>query len=393
MLHRSERILDNIPVGSLGIIAVDGCEEMGNKVNDYLVKWRKEETRFQKDNLVFNGYEKPNYLINAKVPRFGSGEAKGIINESVRGKDLYLMVDVCNYSLTYSLSGNTNHMSPDDHFQNLKRVIAAVGGKARRLNVIMPFLYESRQHKRSGRESLDCALGLQELVRMGVDNIITFDAHDPRVQNAIPLNGFETIRPTYQFVKGLLKHVPDLQIDADHMMAISPDEGATGRAIYFANVLGLDMGMFYKRRDYTTIVDGRNPIVAHEYLGNSVEGKDVFIADDIISSGESMLDIAYALKERKARRVFCYATYGLFVNGLEKFDKANEDGYIDAVFSTNLTYRTDALLSREWFHEVDCSKYISYFIASLNHDVSIGNVIDPNAKIKALLERRNKENA
>ena len=291
MLHRSERILDNIPVGSLGIIAVDGCEEMGNKVNDYLVKWRKEETRFQKDNLVFNGYEKPNYLINAKVPRFGSGEAKGIINESVRGKDLYLMVDVCNYSLTYSLSGNTNHMSPDDHFQNLKRVIAAVGGKARRLNVIMPFLYESRQHKRSGRESLDCALGLQELVRMGVDNIITFDAHDPRVQNAIPLNGFETIRPTYQFVKGLLKHVPDLQIDADHMMAISPDEGATGRAIYFANVLGLDMGMFYKRRDYTTIVDGRNPIVAHEFLGSSVEGKDVIILDDMISSGDSILDV------------------------------------------------------------------------------------------------------
>ena len=370
MLHRSERILDNIPVGSLGIIAVDGCEEMGNKVNDYLVKWRKEETRFQKDNLVFNGYEKPNYLINAKVPRFGSGEAKGIINESVRGKDLYLMVDVCNYSLTYSLSGNTNHMSPDDHFQNLKRVIAAVGGKARRLNVIMPFLYESRQHKRSGRESLDCALGLQELVRMGVDNIITFDAHDPRVQNAIPLNGFETIRPTYQFVKGLLKHVPDLQIDADHMMAISPDEGATGRAIYFANVLGLDMGMFYKRRDYTTIVDGRNPIVAHEFLGSSVEGKDVIILDDMISSGDSILDVARQLKMRKAKRIYAAATFGLFTNGMEKFDQAYEEGL-----------------------NCDMSKYIALVIDTLNHDASISSILDPSERIQNVVEKYKKGEA
>lgn len=275
MLHREERNLENIPVGSLGIIAVDGCQELGNKVNDYLVKWRKESSHEHKNDVVFTGYEKDNYLIDAKVPRFGSGEAKGVINESVRGKDLYLMVDVCNYSLTYSLSGHVNHMSPDDHFQNLKRVIAAVGGKARRLNVIMPFLYESRQHKRSSRESLDCALALQELVSMGVDNIITFDAHDPRVQNAIPLSGFETVRPTYQFIKGLLRTVPDLIIDSDHMMAISPDEGGTSRAVYLANVLGLDMGMFYKRRDYTQIVDGRNPIVAHEFLGSSVEGKDV----------------------------------------------------------------------------------------------------------------------
>ena len=373
MLHRSERILDNIPVGSLGIIAVDGCEEMGNKVNDYLVKWRKEETRFQKDNLVFNGYEKPNYLIDAKVPRFGSGEAKGIINESVRGKDLYLMVDVCNYSLTYSLSGNTNHMSPDDHFQNLKRVIAAVGGKARRLNVIMPFLYESRQHKRSGRESLDCALGLQELVRMGVDNIITFDAHDPRVQNAIPLNGFETIRPTYQFVKGLLKHVPDLQIDADHMMAISPDEGATGRAIYFANVLGLDMGMFYKRRDYTKIVDGRNPIVAHEFLGSSVEGKDVIILDDMISSGDSILDVARQLKMRKAKRIYAAATFGLFTNGMEKFDQAYEEGLLNGILTTNLIYQTPELLSRPYYINCDMSKYIALVIDTLNHDASISS--------------------
>ena len=393
MLHRSERILDNIPVGSLGIIAVDGCEEMGNKVNDYLVKWRKEETRFQKDNLVFNGYEKPNYLINAKVPRFGSGEAKGIINESVRGKDLYLMVDVCNYSLTYSLSGNTNHMSPDDHFQNLKRVIAAVGGKARRLNVIMPFLYESRQHKRSGRESLDCALGLQELVRMGVDNIITFDAHDPRVQNAIPLNGFETIRPTYQFVKGLLKHVPDLQIDADHMMAISPDEGATGRAIYFANVLGLDMGMFYKRRDYTTIVDGRNPIVAHEFLGSSVEGKDVIILDDMISSGDSILDVARQLKMRKAKRIYAAATFGLFTNGMEKFDQAYEEGLINGILTTNLIYQTPELLSRPYYINCDMSKYIALVIDTLNHDASISSILDPSERIQNVVEKYKKVEA
>ena len=393
MLHRSERILDNIPVGSLGIIAVDGCEEMGNKVNDYLVKWRKEETRFQKDNLVFNGYEKPNYLINAKVPRFGSGEAKGIINESVRGKDLYLMVDVCNYSLTYSLSGNTNHMSPDDHFQNLKRVIAAVGGKARRLNLIMPFLYESRQHKRSGRESLDCALGLQELVRMGVDNIITFDAHDPRVQNAIPLNGFETIRPTYQFVKGLLKHVPDLQIDADHMMAISPDEGATGRAIYFANVLGLDMGMFYKRRDYTTIVDGRNPIVAHEFLGSSVEGKDVIILDDMISSGDSILDVARQLKMRKAKRIYAAATFGLFTNGMEKFDQAYEEGLINGILTTNLIYQTPELLSRPYYINCDMSKYIALGIDTLNHDASISSILDPSERIQNVVEKYKKGEA
>lgn len=387
MLHRSERILDNIPVGSLGIIAVDGCEEMGNKVNDYLVKWRKEETRFQKDNLVFNGYEKPNYLIDAKVPRFGSGEAKGIINESVRGKDLYLMVDVCNYSLTYSLSGNTNHMSPDDHFQNLKRVIAAVGGKARRLNIIMPFLYESRQHKRSGRESLDCALALQELVRMGVDNIITFDAHDPRVQNAIPLSGFETIRPTYQFVKGLLKHVPDLQIDADHMMAISPDEGATGRAIYFANVLGLDMGMFYKRRDYSTVVNGKNPIVAHEFLGDSVEGKDVIVIDDMISSGESMLDVAKQLKDRKAKRVIVCTTFGLFTDGLEKFDEFYEKEYIHKVITTNLNYKNPDILTRPYYLEADMSKYLASIMDILNHDLSVEKVRSTTEKINQLLHR------
>ena len=387
MLHREERNLENIPVGSLGIIAVDGCQELGNKVNDYLVKWRKESSHEHKNDVVFTGYEKDNYLIDAKVPRFGSGEAKGVINESVRGKDLYLMVDVCNYSLTYSLSGHVNHMSPDDHFQNLKRVIAAVGGKARRLNVIMPFLYESRQHKRSSRESLDCALALQELVSMGVDNIITFDAHDPRVQNAIPLSGFETVRPTYQFIKGLLRTVPDLIIDSDHMMAISPDEGGTSRAVYLANVLGLDMGMFYKRRDYTQIVDGRNPIVAHEFLGSSVEGKDVIIIDDMISSGDSIIDVATELKRRKAKRIFAAATFGLFTNGLDKFDKAYEEGIIHGILTTNLIYQTPELLSRPYYINCDLSKYIALLIDTLNHDGSISSILSPNERIQHVVQK------
>lgn len=387
MLHREERNLENIPVGSLGIIAVDGCQELGNKVNDYLVKWRKESSHEHKNDVVFTGYEKDNYLIDAKVPRFGSGEAKGVINESVRGKDLYLMVDVCNYSLTYSLSGHVNHMSPDDHFQNLKRVIAAVGGKARRLNVIMPFLYESRQHKRSSRESLDCALALQELVSMGVDNIITFDAHDPRVQNAIPLSGFETVRPTYQFIKGLLRTVPDLIIDSDHMMAISPDEGGTSRAVYLANVLGLDMGMFYKRRDFSRVVDGRNPIVAHEFLGSSVEGKDVIILDDMISSGDSMLDVARQLKQRKAKRIFCAATFGLFTNGLEKFDQAYEEGILDAVLTTNLIYQTPELLKRPYYINCDMSKYIALVIDTLNHDGSISSILNPIERIQNVVNK------
>ena len=387
MLHREERNLENIPVGSLGIIAVDGCQELGNKVNDYLVKWRKESSHEHKNDVVFTGYEKDNYLIDAKVPRFGSGEAKGVINESVRGKDLYLMVDVCNYSLTYSLSGHVNHMSPDDHFQNLKRVIAAVGGKARRLNVIMPFLYESRQHKRSSRESLDCALALQELVSMGVDNIITFDAHDPRVQNAIPLSGFETVRPTYQFIKGLLRTVPDLIIDSDHMMAISPDEGGTSRAVYLANVLGLDMGMFYKRRDYTQIVDGRNPIVAHEFLGSSVEGKDVIVIDDMISSGDSIIDVATELKRRKAKRIFAAATFGLFTNGLDKFDKAYEEGIIHGILTTNLIYQTPELLSRPYYINCDLSKYIALLIDTLNHDGSISSILSPNERIQHVVQK------
>ena len=387
MLRRTERNLENIPVGALGIIALDGCEEMGNRVNDYLVKWRREDGHIHKNDVVFSGYERDNYLINAKVPRFGSGEAKGIIGESVRGKDLYLMVDVCNYSVTYSLTGQINHMSPDDHFQNLKRIIAAIGGKGRRINVIMPFLYESRQHKRSSRESLDCALALQELVRMGVENIITFDAHDPRVQNAIPLSGFETVSPTYQFIKGLLRTVKDLKIDSEHMMAISPDEGGTNRAVYLANVLGLDMGMFYKRRDYTRIVNGRNPIVAHEFLGSSVEGKDVIIIDDMISSGDSIIDVATELKRRKANRIFAAATFGLFTNGMEKFDKAYEEGIISGILTTNLIYQTPELLSKPYYINCDMSKYIALIIDTLNHDGSISSILSPNERIQNVLRK------
>ena len=357
MLRRNERNLDNIPAGTLGIIAIDGCQAMGKEVDHFITTWRHEDGHKFMDDVVFSGYQRDSYLVNAHVPRFGSGEAKGVIDESVRGMDLYILVDVCNYSLTYSMSGNTNHMSPDDHYQNLKRIIAAVGGKAKRINVIMPFLYESRQHKRSSRESLDCALALQELTHMGVDNIITFDAHDPRVQNAIPLSGFETVRPTYQFVKGLLDRYDDLIIDSDHMMAISPDEGATERAVYLANVLNLDMGMFYKRRDYTRVVNGRNPIVAHEFLGSSVEGKDVIILDDMISSGDSILDVAKQLKSRNAKRIFAAATFGLFTNGLDKFDEAYESGLIDGVLTTNLIYQTPELLSRPYYINCDIDVY------------------------------------
>ena len=387
MIRRTERILENIPVGSLGLVALEGCEELGQKVNDYLVKWRHESVGEYKDDVAFAGYEKDTYLINSRVPRFGSGEAKGILGESVRGKDLYLMVDVCNYSVTYSLSGRTNHMSPDDHFQNLKRIIAAIGGKGRRINVIMPFLYESRQHKRSSRESLDCALALQELVRMGVDNIITFDAHDPRVQNAIPLSGFETVSPTYQFVKGLLRNVKDLQIDSDHMMAISPDEGGTNRAVYLATVLGLDLGMLYKRRDYTRIVNGRNPIVAHEFLGSSVEGKDVIIIDDMISSGDSIIDVATELKRRKAKRIFAAATFGLFTNGMEKFDNAYEEGIIHGILTTNLIYQTPELLSRPYYINCDMSKYIALIVDTLNHDGSISTFLNPNERIQHVIKK------
>ncbi len=390
MTRREEkRNLETIPVGSLGIIPLEGCKSLGEKVDYYLVKWRTERESEHKDSLAFSGYQRDSYILKAIVPRFGSGEAKGVIKESVRGSDLYLLVDVANYSLTYSLCGHENHMSPDDHYQDLKRIIAAVGGKARRITVIMPFLYESRQHKRTARESLDCALALQEMVNMGVDNIITFDAHDPRVQNAIPLHGFETVQPAYQFIKGLLSHVKDLKIDSNHMMVISPDEGGMSRAIYIANVLGLDMGMFYKRRDYTQIVNGRNPIVAHEFLGSSVEGKDVIIIDDMISSGESVLEVASALKERKAKRIFVFSTFGLFTAGLERFDKAYSEGTIDGVLTTNLVYQAPELLSREWYVNCDMSKYIAYLIDTLNHDTSISDLLNPVERIQSVVARYN----
>ena len=387
--REEKRNLETIPVGTLGLIPLEGCKSLGEKVDSYLVKWRTERENEHQDSLAFSGYQRNSYIIGAKVPRFGSGEAKGMILESVRGSDLYILVDVANYSLTYSLCGHSNHMSPDDHYQDLKRIIAAVGGKARRITVIMPFLYESRQHKRTARESLDCALALQELVSMGVDNIITFDAHDARVQNAIPLNGFETIQASYQFIKGLLKNVGGLKIDADHMMVVSPDEGGMSRAVYIANVLGLDMGMFYKRRDYTQVVDGRNPIVAHEFLGSNVEGKDVIVIDDMISSGESVLDVASELKKRGAKQIFIFSTFGLFTSGLEKFDKAYKEGTISRVLTTNLIYQTDDLLAREWYINCDLSKYIAYIIDTLNHDSSISDLLNPVERIQTIVARYN----
>lgn len=381
----NERHLESLTNGTLGIIPLESCKEMGLKIDQYLVQWREERQHKYADQAAFIGYKRNSYIIKASTPRFGTGEAKGMISESVRGYDLYLMVDVTNHSLTYKVCGQMNHMSPDDHFADLKRIIAAIGGKARRITVIIPFLYESRQHRRTTRESLDCALALQELTAMGVDNIITFDAHDPRVQNSIPLKGFETVQPAYQFIKGICNSVPDLQIDSEHMMIISPDEGATGRAIYLANVLGIDMGMFYKRRDYSKIVDGRNPIVAHEFLGSSVEGKDVLIIDDMISSGDSMIDVATELKKRKARRVFVVATFGLFTNGLEKFDRAVEDGTIYKVVTTDLTYQPPELLERPYYINCDMSKYIAYIIDTLNHDESISDLLDPNERIQNLV--------
>ncbi|MBQ5868611.1 MAG: ribose-phosphate pyrophosphokinase [Lachnospiraceae bacterium] len=387
MLYEEKKI-ETIPVGPLGLIPLRSCTELGKKVDDWLVTWRRERESEHKTTIQFAEYQKDTYILNAKTPRFGSGEGKGEILESVRGDDLYIMVDVCNYSESYSLNGMKNHMSPDDHYQDLKRVIASASGKAKRINVIMPFLYESRQHKRSQlRESLDCAVMLQELVNTGVSNIITFDAHDPRVQNAIPLKGFETIPPVYQFIKHLLKNEKDLQIDSDHMMVISPDEGATGRAIYFANVLGLDMGMFYKRRDYTRVINGRNPIVAHEFLGAKVEGKDVIIIDDMISSGESMLDTAKELKRRGAKKVFICTTFGLFTNGLKKFDEYYENGYIDRVLTTNLVYQTRELLSKPWYIDVDMSKYIALIIDNLNHDSSINQLMKPSGRIQRVLAK------
>lgn len=386
-MQRNEKNYETIPVGSLGVLSLESCRELSKKVDKYLVQFRSEREHEHENDIAFHGYQRDTFLVECSTPRFGTGEAKGLIQHSVRGYDLYIMVDITNYSLTYTVCGHENHMSPDDHFQDLKRIIAAVGGKAKRITVIMPFLYESRQHKRTSRESLDCAIALQELQNMGVNNIITFDAHDPRVQNAIPLNSFETVQPAYQFIKGIFHEVKDLQIDSDHMMVISPDEGGTNRAVYLANVLGLDMGMFYKRRDYSKIVAGRNPIVAHEFLGSSVEGKDVFIIDDMISSGDSMIDVATELKKRKAARIFVVATFGLFTNGLEKFDKAVEEGIIYKLVTTNLTYQTPELLSKPYYISCDMSKYIAYIIDTLNHDTSISDLLDPYERIEAVVTK------
>ena len=383
----SVKVFENAPEAPLGLIVLKGCEKIGDEIDGYLVKWRHENA--EDIHRYLHGYVRESYKIDASVPRFGSGEAKGQLNVSIRGLDLYILVDVTNYSVTYKMGGSTNHMSPDDHYSDLKRIIAAACGKAKRVTVIMPFLYEGRQHRRSARESLDCAVMLQELIAMGVDNILTFDAHDPRVQNAIPCSGFESFRPTYQFVKGILGSCDDLKLDADHTMIISPDEGATDRAVFLATVLGVNMGMFYKRRDYTKIVDGRNPIVAHEFLGDSVEGKDVWIIDDMISSGESMIDVARQLKKRKARRVFMIATFGLFTSGLEKFDEAYKEGLLYRLVSTNLTYQSPELLKREYFINCDISKFISLIIDTLNHNESISELLDPFAKIHAALQEYN----
>ena len=389
MSNNIEALEKTLPAAPMKLVAMESCKDLGQKVNDYLVSFRKDTINEITNSPLYANYKSNSYLVDCSCPRFGSGEAKGILKETIRGTDLFIMTDVCNYSLTYSVNGHLNHMSPDDHYQDLKRIISAATGKAHRINVIMPFLYESRQHKRTKRESLDCALALEELTAMGVENIITFDAHDPRVQNAIPLSGFDSFDPPYQFMKALFRAVPDIIVDKEHLMIISPDEGAMHRAVYFSNVLGVDMGMFYKRRDYSTIVNGKNPIVAHEFLGDDVTGKDVIIVDDMISSGESMLDVAKKLKERGAGRVFVCTTFGLFTEGFEKFDDYYEKGYINKVITTNLIYLPSVVNEKPYFVTADMSKFLALIIDSLNHDVSIGNVLNPTDRIHSLLEKHN----
>ncbi len=376
-----------IPVAPLKIAALEGCMDLAKSVDDYIVDFRRNRKNQHENTIEFTGYLSDSYLMKCSCPRFGTGEAKAMIGESVRGKDIFVMADVGNYSLTYPVCGHMNHMSPDDHYQDMKRIISAAMANSHRVNVIMPFMYEGRQHKRNKRESLDCALALQELVDMGVSNIVTFDAHDPRVVNAIPLHGFDNYMPPYQFIKAILGNVKDLKIDADHLMIISPDEGAMSRAVYFSNVLGVDMGMFYKRRDYSTIINGKNPIVAHEFLGDSVEGKDVIIVDDMISSGESMLDVAKQLKDRKVNRVFICTTFGLFTDGMEKFDEYYEKGYFSYVVTTNLTYRNEELLKRPYYLEADMSKFLAAIIDTMNHDISTEGVMSPTERIRDLVAK------
>lgn len=388
MPRKTAENVETIPVGPLGIIAMPGCEALCDKIDKYLVKWRANQASEHQQNIAFYGYQRDTYKVNVSLPRFGSGEAKGVVNESVRGFDLYIITDVFNYSCTYNMYGLEVPMSPDDHYADLKRVISAISGKAKRITILMPMLYEGRQHKRSSRESLDCALALQELVNLGVDNIMTFDAHDKRVQNAIPNGSFENIMPTYQMIKSLVNSVEDLHVDKDHLMVISPDEGALHRCIYFATQLGVNLGMFYKRRDYTRVVNGRNPIVEHQYLGDSVEGKDIIIVDDMISSGESMLEVCSKLKGLKAGRIFVCTTFGLFCNGLEVFDEAYKNGTFYRVFTTNGVYQTPELLSRDWYESVDLSKYTAYFLDTLNHDMSVSSLLDCSDKIEKILIKK-----
>ena len=388
MPRKTAENVETIPVGPLGIIAMPGCEALCDKIDKYLVKWRANQASEHQQNIAFYGYQRDTYKVNVSLPRFGSGEAKGVVNESVRGFDLYIITDVFNYSCTYNMYGMEVPMSPDDHYADLKRVISAISGKAKRITILMPMLYEGRQHKRSSRESLDCALALQELVNLGVDNIMTFDAHDKRVQNAIPNGSFENIMPTYQMIKSLVNSVEDLHVDKDHLMVISPDEGALHRCIYFATQLGVNLGMFYKRRGYTRVVNGRNPIVEHQYLGDSVEGKDIIIVDDMISSGESMLEVCSKLKGLKAGRIFVCTTFGLFCNGLEVFDEAFKNGTFYRVFTTNGVYQTPELLSRDWYESVDLSKYTAYFLDTLNHDMSVSSLLDCSDKIDKILIKK-----
>ena len=380
--------LTTIPVGPLGIIALPGCEALAKKVDDYIVDWRRQQISEHKTSIAFSGYQRDSYILDVSFHRFGTGEGKAVLHESVRGYDIYLVVDVFNYGVTYNCYGKEVPTSPDEHYSNLKRAIAACAGKAERITVIMPMLYEGRQHKRSSRESLDCALALQELCElMGVDNIITFDAHDARVQNAIPLKGFENVQTTYQMIKALVRNVKDFKIDTENLMIISPDEGGLQRCIYYSSVLGVELGMFYKRRDYSVIINGRNPIIAHEFLGDNVEGKDVIVVDDMISSGDSMLEVATKLKDLKARRIFVCSAFGLFCNGLEAFDKAYADGLIDGVFTTNLVYQTEELKSRDWYYSVDMSKYVALLIDTLNNDKSISELLNPGMRIENFLKK------
>ena len=379
---------NSLPSGPLGIISMKGCKDIVEKIDKYLVKWRSESKSELKNFIDTDEYIKDSYQIPIDLPRFGSGEGKGVILSSVRGMDLYIVCDCFNYGVTYKMYGQTVPMSPDEHFADLKRIIAAASGHAKRITVVMPMLYEGRQHKRAGRESLDSPIALQELASMGVDRIITFDAHDPRVSNAIPLKSFENVHTNYQMIKALIREVPDIKIDKDHLTVISPDEGGMGRCIYYASVLGLELGMFYKTRDYSKIIDGRHPILSHEYLGSSIEGKDVIIIDDMISSGDSILDVAKQLKALKANRVFICCAFGLFCNGLDAFDEAFKAGYIDRIFTTNTIYRTEELLTKEWYVEVDMSKYISYIVEILNHDASIESIIDTKDRIENLLIRK-----